>query len=179
MNNKFSGGELNEKIFDLYKSNGSNYIYKNIEIILLFVQIPILLMMYFFIINNLVIFDNKFFFLSNLSLPDRLINLTFIFDTDFHLNILPFLLLIFYLMDGIKNNRLFSLPMLFSLILIFFIYDFPSALLLFWLCFYFFKVFFEFLRKSLWIILVKIFHPLLSYTSQIEKNFLRFLNFIN
>lgn len=46
--------------------------------------------------------------------------------------------------DGID---LFSFPMLFSLILIFLIYDFPSALLLFWLCFYFFKVLFEYLKN--------------------------------
>ena len=62
---------------------------KNIEIILLFIQIPILLLMYFFIIDNLVMFNNKFLFLSNLSLPDRSINLSSLFGTDFYLNILP------------------------------------------------------------------------------------------
>ena len=148
LNKKYNGGELNEKIFNLYKTNGSNYIYKNIEIILLFIQIPILLLMYFFIIDNLVIFNNKFFFLSNLSLPDQSINLSSLFGTDFYLNILPLLLLILYLLDGIKNNKLFSLPMLFSIILIILIYGFPSALLLFWICFYFFKILFEFLKNS-------------------------------
>ena len=128
--------------------NGSNYIYKNIEIVLLFIQIPILLMMYFFVVDNLVIFNDKFLFLSNLSLPDQSINLSSIFGTDFYLNILPLLLLILYLIDGIKNNNLFSFPMLFSIILIFLIYGFPSALLLFWLFFYFFKILFEFLKNS-------------------------------
>ena len=148
LNKKYNGGELNEKIFNLYKTNGSNYIYKNIEIILLFIQIPILLLMYFFIIDNLVIFNHKFFFLSNLSLPDQSINLSSLFGTDFYINILPLLLLILYILDGIKNNKLFSLPMLFSIILIILIYGFPSALLLFWICFYFFKILFEFLKNS-------------------------------
>ena len=137
-------------IFSKISSSPEFFIAHNLnllEIILLIVQIPILLIMYFFIIDNLAIFNDNFFFLSNLSVPDRLINLSFIFGVDFYLNILPLFLLTLYMIDGFRNNRLFSLPMLFSAILIFLIYEFPSSLLLFWLCFYFFKVFFEFLRK--------------------------------
>ena len=94
---------MHEKIFDLYRSNGSNYIYKNIDVLLLIVQIPILLMMYFFILDNLVIFNTSFLFFPNLAIPDKLINLEFLFGEKYYLNFLPIILLIVYLIDGLKK----------------------------------------------------------------------------
>ena len=111
LNKKYTGGELNEKIFDLYRSNGSNYIYKNIDVLLLIVQIPILLMMYFFILDNLVIFNTSFLFFPNLAIPDKLINLDFLFGEKYYLNFLPIILLIVYLIDGLKKYQLISFPL--------------------------------------------------------------------
>lgn len=135
---KYKGGELNQHIFNLYKINGSNYIYKSFDILLLLIQIPFLLLVYFFIIENLYIFNTHFLFLSNLSQPDSLINIYF-FESLINLNLLPLSLLFLYVIDAIYYQKFFSFPMLFSIVLIILIYNFPSSLLLFWFFFYFFK----------------------------------------
>lgn len=144
---KYKGGELNEHIFNLYKINGSNYIYKSFDTLLLLIQIPFLLLVYFFIIENLYIFNTHFFFLSNLSQPDGLINIYF-FESLINLNLLPLVLLFLYVIDAIYYRRFFSFPMLFSIVLIIFIYNFPSSLLLFWFFFYFFKNIFNLFCKN-------------------------------
>lgn len=144
---KYKGGELNYKIYKLFKSNNSNYLYKDIHIILFAIQIPILLLFYFFFISNIELFNKSFLFFDNLSLPDNFFSFKLLKEENINLNILPISLLIIFLIKTFNSidKNIFSL--LFSIFFIFLIFNYPSGLFIFWISFLLSKYFFEFLTS--------------------------------
>ncbi|OQY35535.1 MAG: hypothetical protein B6241_01125 [Spirochaetaceae bacterium 4572_59] len=114
-------------IKELYKIHSYKNYYKLLDILPVLIQIPFFIAAYVYLVENASMNGEAFLFLRDLSLQDQMY---------FNINLLPIFMTIVNLFSGMvyssNENRKSIQFVIVPLIFLFFLYDKPSSILLYW-----------------------------------------------